>query len=60
MFLIVLTFLCPNHQQVLQLEMERYSLSKGADSDKAAGVRLKGIDKQLKQLKNQQKVRDSS
>lgn len=36
--------------------MERYSLSKGADSDKAAKARLKGIDKQLKQLKDEQKV----
>lgn len=36
--------------------MERFSLSKGADSDKAAKARLKGIDKQLKQLKDEQKV----
>ncbi len=36
--------------------MERFSLSKGADSDKAAQSRLKGIDKQLKKLKDEQKV----
>lgn len=45
-----------HHVQVLQLEMERFSLSKGADSDKAAKARLKGIDKQLKDLKEEQKV----
>jgi ATP-dependent Clp protease ATP-binding subunit ClpB len=42
-------------RKVLQLEMERFSLSKGADSDKAAKARLKGIDKQLKDLKEEQK-----
>lgn len=47
---------CRHHVQVLQLEMERFSLSKGADSDKAAKARLKGIDKQLKDLKEEQKV----
>ncbi len=43
-------------QQVLQLEMERLSLSKGTDSDRAAKARLKGIDKQLKELKEDQQA----
>jgi hypothetical protein len=52
----LLTSLLWHDVQVLQLEMERFSLSKGADSDKAAKARLKGIDKQLKDLKEEQKV----
>ena len=36
--------------------MERFSLSKGAQTDKAAASRQKGIDQQLKQLKKEQKV----
>ena len=41
--------------QVLQLEMERLSLSKAAANDKAASGRLKGLDKQLLTLKAEQK-----
>ena len=42
--------------QVLQLEMERFSLSKGAGTDKATAGRKAGLDRQLKQLKKEQKV----
>ncbi len=47
---------CGVAAQVLQLEMERFSLSKGAGSDKATAGRKAGIDRQLKQLKKEQKV----
>eukprot|EP00208_Stichococcus_sp_RCC1054_P006167 CAMPEP_0206137422 /NCGR_PEP_ID=MMETSP1473-20131121/2545_1 /ASSEMBLY_ACC=CAM_ASM_001109 /TAXON_ID=1461547 /ORGANISM="Stichococcus sp, Strain RCC1054" /LENGTH=989 /DNA_ID=CAMNT_0053530491 /DNA_START=123 /DNA_END=3092 /DNA_ORIENTATION=- len=42
-------------RKVLQLEMERFSLSKGAGTDKATAGRKAGIDRQLKQLKTEQK-----
>ncbi|KAK9861322.1 hypothetical protein WJX84_009348 [Apatococcus fuscideae] len=42
-------------RKVLQLEMERLSLSKAAANDKAASGRLKGLDKQLLTLKAEQK-----
>jgi hypothetical protein len=42
--------------QVVQLEMERFSLSKGLDTDKATANRKAGLDRQLKQLKRDQKV----
>ena len=38
--------------------MERFSLSKGAQTDKAAANRQKGIDQQLKHLKNEQQVNE--
>lgn len=41
---------------MLQLEMERFSLSKGAGTDKATAGRKAGLDRQLKQLKKEQKV----
>ena len=46
--------------QVRQLEMERFSMSKAVETDKAAASRIKGLDKQLKELKHQQAVRVKS
>ena len=37
--------------------MERFSMSKAADTDKAAASRMKALDKQLQELKAQQAVR---
>lgn len=42
-------------RKVVQLEMERFSLSKGLDTDKATANRKAGLDRQLKQLKRDQK-----
>ena len=40
--------------QILQLEMERLSLAKAAESDRAAKGRLKSLDAQLDLLKREQ------
>jgi ATP-dependent Clp protease ATP-binding subunit ClpA len=41
-------------RKVLQLEMEKLSLQKAADSDRGARQRLQGLDAQLNALKEQQ------
>ncbi|KAG2428621.1 hypothetical protein HYH02_014322 [Chlamydomonas schloesseri] len=43
-------------RKVLQLEMEKLSLTKAANSDRAAASRLAALDAELEDLKDQQKV----
>jgi hypothetical protein len=47
-------------RKVLQLEMERLSLSKAAPTDRAARGRLSALEMQLATLKQEQMVRAAS
>ncbi len=43
--------------QIVQLEMEKLSIQRSADTDKHAGERLHAIDDQLVLLKEEQQAR---